>query len=241
MDTEAEHCSICLEVLTPSRNPRLLPCAHSFCRGCLESLISTSRTEHNTIYCPECRTQHQIPGRGFPPNRYIKEHPKPPPQPPRSRARGDKICPKHEIRLSLFCTNCDRAVCAFCFDGKCRNQGHKFVDLEDYQKEEKERVKKQIDIGKQLVTDFNEYRTSLREAERRVDESENQGTHDIQQTIEEGTRLLNQTGESLIQQLKQQCAEVRRELQTAQQNVSKSTNYICSKHKYYIYILNSGI
>ena len=232
MDTEAEHCAIDLEVLTPSREPQMLPCAHSFCRACLATLISTSRTTRNTILCPECRAEHKIPKHGFPLNRYIKEIPKPPPQPTRTRPGGDEICPKHEIRLSLFCTNCVRAVCAFCFDGKCRNQGHKFVDLEDYQKEQKDKIQKQIDIGEQLVADIREYRTKMREAEKRVDDSENKGRSEIHRSIVEDTRCLNQTGESLLQQLTQQCADVKLEFKMAQEKVNKFRNFTYLYHKY---------
>ncbi|KJH43472.1 zinc finger, C3HC4 type [Dictyocaulus viviparus] len=48
-------CPICLDRY---KQPKLLPCQHTFCYPCLESYADTL---HRTIKCPECRAEHTIP------------------------------------------------------------------------------------------------------------------------------------------------------------------------------------
>ena len=51
-------CTVCLEVL---KDPRTLPCCHSFCKDCLEGVVKTCRDEAprdrpmREIPCPTCR------------------------------------------------------------------------------------------------------------------------------------------------------------------------------------------
>ncbi|KAK0417194.1 hypothetical protein QR680_012872 [Steinernema hermaphroditum] len=48
-------CPICLDRY---KQPRLLPCQHTFCHPCLESCLDVSG---RTLKCPECRAEHAIP------------------------------------------------------------------------------------------------------------------------------------------------------------------------------------
>ncbi|PIO69616.1 zinc finger, C3HC4 type [Teladorsagia circumcincta] len=43
------------------RQPKLLPCQHTFCYPCLESCADSL---HRTLKCPECRAEHSIPYEG---------------------------------------------------------------------------------------------------------------------------------------------------------------------------------
>lgn len=74
-------CSICLDrykwalvILIPFktycvyRNPKLLPCQHTYCLPCLDNYVDTI---HHNLKCPECRSEHSIPyegAKGFPSN-----------------------------------------------------------------------------------------------------------------------------------------------------------------------------
>lgn len=53
-ETQAETCTICQSTYS---DPRLLPCFHSFCRSCLESLSTSTPRK---IKCPLCRTEHSL-------------------------------------------------------------------------------------------------------------------------------------------------------------------------------------
>ena len=55
---EAE-CPLCLETI---KNPKTLPCLHSFCLDCLDELANFARRQlQTTIKCPVCQTSFQIP------------------------------------------------------------------------------------------------------------------------------------------------------------------------------------
>ena len=62
---EAKHntkdltCTVCLEEF---REPKVLPCCHTFCKGCLERILEKSKTEQ--LICPQCRTEHEVPESG---------------------------------------------------------------------------------------------------------------------------------------------------------------------------------
>ena len=43
------------------KEPRELPCGHTFCTICLERLIEDSQF----VDCPSCRSKHVIPRNGF--------------------------------------------------------------------------------------------------------------------------------------------------------------------------------
>ncbi|XP_033211112.1 E3 ubiquitin-protein ligase SH3RF3-like isoform X2 [Belonocnema kinseyi] len=55
-------CSVCLERLDTSS--KVLPCQHTFCKKCLEEIIST----HRELRCPECRVLVDIKVDDLPPN-----------------------------------------------------------------------------------------------------------------------------------------------------------------------------
>ncbi|XP_023725155.1 E3 ubiquitin-protein ligase SH3RF1 isoform X2 [Cryptotermes secundus] len=55
-------CSVCLERLDTSS--KVLPCQHTFCKKCLEEIVST----HKELRCPECRILVEIKIEDLPPN-----------------------------------------------------------------------------------------------------------------------------------------------------------------------------
>lgn len=55
-------CSVCLERL--GANSKVLPCQHTFCRKCLEEII----TSHSELRCPECRILVDVEINELPPN-----------------------------------------------------------------------------------------------------------------------------------------------------------------------------
>ncbi|KAH0624318.1 hypothetical protein JD844_031681, partial [Phrynosoma platyrhinos] len=62
-------CPICLERLS---RPKILPCLHTYCHGCLEGLVAIQRRgeneneeeERRELLCPECRTRVTLPTGG---------------------------------------------------------------------------------------------------------------------------------------------------------------------------------
>ncbi|NWX25735.1 TIF1B factor, partial [Notiomystis cincta] len=52
-----ELCGACRERLSPQREPRLLPCLHSVCRGCLGAEPGAAGSDGQVFDCPVCHQQ----------------------------------------------------------------------------------------------------------------------------------------------------------------------------------------
>nr|XP_044603131.1 E3 ubiquitin-protein ligase TRIM50 isoform X3 [Equus asinus] len=96
-------CPICLEVF---KEPLMLQCGHSYCKGCL---VSLSRHLDSELRCPVCR--QEVDGSSSPPNvslaRVIEALQLP----------GDPeptVCAHHRNPLSLFCEKDQELICGLC-------------------------------------------------------------------------------------------------------------------------------
>ncbi len=49
-------CSICLDNF---KNPKVLPCCHSFCLHCLEGAHERTK-DKKSLTCPQCKAQDQV-------------------------------------------------------------------------------------------------------------------------------------------------------------------------------------
>ncbi len=50
-------CAVCLDRFT---EPKVLPCLHTYCKGCINTLVAKSR-EKNAVVCPKCRERYALP------------------------------------------------------------------------------------------------------------------------------------------------------------------------------------
>ncbi|CAD7078571.1 unnamed protein product [Hermetia illucens] len=111
-------CCVCLDRY---RNPKLLPCQHSFCmEPCMEGLVDYVRRQ---VKCPECRAEHRIPYQGvqaFPTNvtlqRFLELHIEitgelPDPTSGQVMERCN-VCSEKAYLSS--CAHCDKKTCEDC-------------------------------------------------------------------------------------------------------------------------------
>ena len=55
-------CGVCLET---HKEPKVLPCCHTFCKSCLDGLVTdTMSKKGGGLKCPECRAEHEVPDNG---------------------------------------------------------------------------------------------------------------------------------------------------------------------------------
>jgi len=94
-------CSICLEEL---KNPRSLPCRHSFCFGCLERHCK-DKLPGDDARCPLCRTTFQIPQEGL---RGLKHS--------TDVKKTCEVCSTAEdIKpATVYCVDCSQLLCERC-------------------------------------------------------------------------------------------------------------------------------
>ncbi|XP_014477978.1 PREDICTED: serine-rich adhesin for platelets isoform X2 [Dinoponera quadriceps] len=113
-------CAICLDRY---RNPKLLPCQHSFCmEPCMDGLVDYVRRQ---VKCPECRAEHRIPYQGvqaFPTNvtlqRFLELHIEitgelPDPTSGQTMERCG-VC--SEKSYCALCVHCEKKCCPECKD-----------------------------------------------------------------------------------------------------------------------------
>ncbi|XP_066908943.1 RING finger protein nhl-1 isoform X2 [Halyomorpha halys] len=111
-------CAICLDRY---RNPKLLPCQHSFCmEPCMDGLVDYVRRQ---VKCPECRAEHRIPYQGvqgYPTNvtlqRFLELHIEitgemPDPTSGQIMKRC-AVCT--EKSYCVHCSHCSKDVCPMC-------------------------------------------------------------------------------------------------------------------------------
>ncbi|KAE8746007.1 hypothetical protein FOCC_FOCC007265, partial [Frankliniella occidentalis] len=111
-------CAICLDRY---RNPKLLPCQHSFCmEPCMDGLVDYVRRQ---VKCPECRAEHRIPYQGvqgYPTNvtlqRFLELHIEitgelPDPTAGQIMERCG-VC--SEKAYCSLCGHCDKKICEDC-------------------------------------------------------------------------------------------------------------------------------
>lgn len=111
-------CAICLDKF---KNPRLLPCQHSFCGdACMDGLVDYARRQ---IKCPECRAEHRIPYQGvqsLPLNvtliRFLELHARitgEEPEPVPTFLEKCSICGE-KVEGVQRCSHCEKKVCPEC-------------------------------------------------------------------------------------------------------------------------------
>ena len=162
-------CSICLDTF---KDPRVLPCVHSFCYGCLEGWISKSRSSQ-TITCPLCRDASPIPSGGLKKmkeNNFIADLVSRMHTMDLKSTDGEVesskenlpfsnvpyiYCQIHERNIiDRYCVDCDIAACGTCLLRDHRH--HKLVDLEELAKISKQNLQcvlEHTDVVIELIND----------------------------------------------------------------------------------------
>ena len=116
-------CPVCYRLY---KNPKFLPCHHSYCEECLEKVRVESK-----IICPECRHEAIVPAEGvkdLPPNFFV------------NRLMDDRAPKRKEdeelkfdkCRVVAYCQDCKSNLCQFCCENHRRSKifcSHRVVSL----------------------------------------------------------------------------------------------------------------
>ena len=159
-------CSICLDEFT---DPRVLPCVHTYCYGCLGGWVKKAGSRQ-TITCPLCKDVSPIPSGGLKrmKNNYfiadlVEQINKIELKPSHATPRNVELSEVHPIIycktharnvVDQYCVDCDLAACGTCL---LRNHmQHNLVDLEEQatiSKQQLQSVILQTDVFIKLLND----------------------------------------------------------------------------------------
>lgn len=214
-------CAICLDKF---KNPRLLPCQHSFCGdACMEGLVDYARRQ---IKCPECRAEHRIPYQGvtsLPSNvtliRFLELH---------SRITGDEPdpVPKFMEKCSVCgekvdgvqrCCHCDKKVCPECKEAHL-----------DLLKREINRVNGQI---KRCLSKIKEFKDSIKKCQDKLTVNHVSVRHEIEESSRRLIEDLKAKQEKLLNEVDSYAAQENKLLNKLDTSLDTELNLLESNVK----------
>ncbi|NXG08598.1 TRI59 protein, partial [Sakesphorus luctuosus] len=118
-------CAVCCGIF---RDPRVLPCSHTFCRECLQGVLQLSPLSR--LRCPSCRAVLDLPAptalqalpTSFALRAVIEKWQQ------REEPRAEGTCPEHPRQpLNIYCLLDRQGVCGLCLTSG-RHRGHPIAD-----------------------------------------------------------------------------------------------------------------
>ncbi|KAL3890107.1 hypothetical protein ACJMK2_002401 [Sinanodonta woodiana] len=132
-----QECSICMDIF---KNPKLIPCHHSFCYKCLEDYVKVNLS-NGRFNCPMCRKNVELPIGGvnsFQTNFYIEIY--------SSEKMYCDICGPKSVACSR-CLDCEENLCQACcyvHEKSKASRHHKISDLGTLGPEMKGKIRQRI-------------------------------------------------------------------------------------------------
>uniref|UniRef100_A0AAV2JA85 RING-type E3 ubiquitin transferase n=1 Tax=Knipowitschia caucasica TaxID=637954 RepID=A0AAV2JA85_KNICA len=217
-------CSICLDHY---RNPKVLPCLHTFCESCLQNYIPP---ESLTLSCPVCRQTSILPEKGvgalqnnfFITNLMEVLQREPECSRPEARSVLESVsaavagkplcCPNHDGKvMEFYCESCETAMCLECTEAEHRE--HVTVPLRDVVEQHKAALKTQLDAIHSRLPQLTAAIELVSEISRQLNERKSEAVAEISNTFEELERALHQRKSALITDLENICSAKQKVLQ----------------------------
>ncbi|XP_066291067.1 tripartite motif-containing protein 2-like [Branchiostoma lanceolatum] len=157
-------CQICLEDF---RQPKVLPCLHTFCQPCLERLLATEPV--GKISCPTCRQDVPLPENGVQGLKsnflvgklhdILQQQPKRKGEASKPRANGvpylqsgrfaaelrareTSKCEDHNEINKFYCDTCHRVICLHCV--VTAHKDHQYMEIETVVERERAKIKAKL-------------------------------------------------------------------------------------------------
>nr|XP_054773880.1 tripartite motif-containing protein 12A-like [Lytechinus pictus] len=151
-------CPVCLDVF---KDPTILNCGHTFCRGCLQSQDQLHINRHG-ITCPVCRGvtgfgRGRVAGltanllvRGLLDDSQTQAHPQ----------QYCEFCPLHsKLYLDIFCVECEELICLSCY--ATQHKDHVVQKKEEIEGEMMKELKGIIGRGKSRKTQLVNFKDEI--------------------------------------------------------------------------------
>ena len=128
VDSLKENFLLCIICAEQYRNPKVLPCLHSFCEVCLQTYLKKKGHQpgQNSL-CPICQQKFQLPSdgvKGLKTNFMLNSLQGFVEQVAKSSKKGSfcTICPNKEVLAVSQCLDCEDSLCKTCAEFHCRTK-----------------------------------------------------------------------------------------------------------------------
>ncbi|CAL1570577.1 unnamed protein product [Knipowitschia caucasica] len=205
-------CSVCYTLFS---DPRVLPCSHTFCKSCLDSVLQLS-TSHSIwrplrlpLKCPNCRNVAELPPTGteaLPCNVSLKAIIE------KFRREGHSphgpFCEEHQLQpLNMYCVLDRQLICGLCLTiGE--HQGHPIDDLQAAYIREKHTPQQLAKLSEQKWTQVCELRKQLEQGKEFCDGVLRQDRKDVLNFFQSLAETLGKKKQAYLDSLDKANSEV---------------------------------
>eukprot|EP00058_Branchiostoma_floridae_P017086 XP_002602574.1 hypothetical protein BRAFLDRAFT_81834 [Branchiostoma floridae] len=213
-------CSICLELFT---RPKVLPCQHTFCQGCLQHHAGGGVR----FMCPNCRRQVRLQRqevKSLPDNLIAAslcerlQYQNTPSGDAREQPQDRDRCQSHpHEEVQLFCKQCDEPVCNECLDEG--HSDHVTISLKRASQERKPPVQALLDEGRRILETYCSFLKSLREKEESLNEQKRLTDNSIIQAHKQAAQELAENRVHLLSAVEENQGKNNEELQKKRDEV----------------------
>ncbi|XP_045904356.1 nuclear factor 7, brain-like [Micropterus dolomieu] len=205
-------CPVCQDIF---KDPVILSCCHSFCKGCLQSWW----TERGSQDCPVCKRRHS---KSFmPPNLALKNLCESFLQ-ERDQRASEALCSLHSEKLKLFCLDHQQPVCLVCRDSE-KHINHRFRPVDEAARQHKkelqetlEPLKKKLKVCERVKVKFDQtaehMKVQARHTERQIKEQFKKLQQFLEEEEEARMAALREEEEQKSQMMKEKMEALSREI-----------------------------
>uniref|UniRef100_A0A2C9K1F2 RING-type domain-containing protein n=1 Tax=Biomphalaria glabrata TaxID=6526 RepID=A0A2C9K1F2_BIOGL len=211
-------CSVCSENYdNGERQPKLLPCNHTFCKHCLIQMVQTLKKPEHFLQCPICRRNTY---RNIDLDRLPLDH--------KALRMMDCIsgsahngCSKHADQpLSFFCRTCCTSICRDCTVIDHRDsKNHDITNINEVAKEIQGEFLSIQTRAAEALSQFDENFGAPKTAQKKLDEYEASAKKMVNYVFEELIENLKQRNAYLQEQISDAVSRERHVLKRVQDNV----------------------
>ncbi|XP_045907046.1 nuclear factor 7, brain-like [Micropterus dolomieu] len=205
-------CPVCQDIF---KDPVILSCCHSFCKGCLQSWW----TERGSQECPVCKKRRLYDF--IPPNRALKNLCESFLQ-ERDQRASEALCSLHSEKLKLFCLDHQQPFCVVC-RGSEKHSNHRFRPVDEAARQHKkeleetlEPLKEKLKVCEQVKVKFDQTAEHMKVQARHTERQIKEQFKKLQQFLEEEEEVrmaaLREEEEQKSQMMKEKMEALSREI-----------------------------
>ena len=226
-------CPICLSYF---KKPKNLTCSHTFCKGCLETLLES----RGKLLCPKCREETSVPGgdvdrlpsnitvrslvddvetQGQVCTNYNQEN--------ESLQKKWNKCRRHpNYDEECFCLNCNKYVCSMCGISAHVKNAHTILEAGEHETEQKNHVEKLASKADAKIRNVGKYFTFIEDQRKRVHNIHERLDGEIDATFEKSVEKLKERKTVLKKEVGHKLGKIQNSLGDVEKSIRKQIDEI---------------